>query len=106
MKNKNASIVISMVCLSIITCWFVFHNKLAEDVEWLGYILVVPLVFFVLNIFSKSTSEKPVKAIISITAGVITSCLLSNQIILFSIIGTLIGSTITFLVNKIFISKS
>jgi NADH:ubiquinone oxidoreductase subunit 6 (subunit J) len=104
MKTKKTNIALALIFLSATICWLIFRDKFPEHIEYLVYVLAVPLAFFGLTVFSKSTSEKPIKAIAGITTGVVIGLLSSIDfsicIFIGKLLATLTGAIITFFINK------
>jgi hypothetical protein len=104
MKKKGKNIVILIVLLVLIACWFYVPSQFRDNYEWIIYVLSVPTVFFIVRIFLKLPSEKTVQSICFITLGVIVSLLLSTNfnfsIFVYKTLSMLFGAILLFFAVK------
>jgi FtsH-binding integral membrane protein len=109
MKEKTLSILIFIILVIAAVCLRFVFTQFEENHEWTASVLTVPLAFFLIRIFSKSPSEKPLKTIAVLIFATIVSLLLrfDFSFCLFTkqALSALLGAVLTFYVNKLISSK-
>ncbi len=110
MKTKQLSIIIFVVLTLLFIALMLNQQHLPEHFDWSRFVLIIPLAYFLISIFSKPAHEKNLQKVAAISLGVVISALMSTEfdfaLFLKQLLAIVVGAVITFYSAKLIAKRS